>query len=49
MDRDDFVLTTRIARRFLANFYVQCTKDKLLRKRFGILLKIDALKWDIWQ
>lgn len=33
MDRDDFILATRIARRFLANFYVQCTKDKRLRKK----------------
>ncbi|WP_273213200.1 hypothetical protein [Helicobacter rodentium] len=33
MDIDDFVLTTRIARRFLANFYVQCTKNKFLRKK----------------
>jgi|GEM_PF-4829089 len=33
MDIDDFVLTTRIARRFLANLYVQCTKNKFLRKK----------------
>ncbi|MBD5164533.1 hypothetical protein, partial [Helicobacter sp.] len=31
--RDNFLLMMRIARRFLANFCVQCTKNKHLRKK----------------
>lgn len=33
MNAGNWVLATRIARRFLANFCVQCTKDKRLRKK----------------